>query len=289
MSKRFTMEEIQHKLNISGYRKDPSDGRDYIYRNKIPFTSLSELRDIYLSLPSSVDHTAEMSPVKDQGQLGSCVGFAVTAMKEWQEQQEHLQEIESGKTYKRKEENYDLSEAWVYWNAKKIDPWPGEEGTSIRYAMKVLNKIGVPTEKAWPYNDIDIGEPKRWATMVARWSLIESYWSIGNLYELKTALQKSPVPIGIGCYREIFYVDSSGIISYPADPNTCYGGHAVCAVGYDDSRSLVKFKNSWSPYWGEEGYGYINYDYVRDFMWDAWASEDLRVTKNMLKGVRSLV
>ena len=289
MPKRFTAEEIEHKINTSGYKKDPVDKRDYKYRDKIPFSSLDELRDTYLSFVPKVDHTLQMSPVKDQGQLGSCVGFAVTAMKEWQEQKEHIQELEAGKSYKRKEEHYDLSESWVYWNSKKIDPWPGEEGTSIRYAMKVLNKIGVPTEKAWPYDDVDFGEPKRWADMVAVWSLIQSYWSIANLYELKAALETSPVPIGIGCYREIFYVGSDGIIPYPADPSMCYGGHAVCAVGYDDNTNLVKFKNSWSRYWGEEGYGYISYDYVRDFMWDAWAAEDLRVTREMLKGRRSLI
>ena len=288
MAKKFTVKQIKNKLNTSGYIKDPVDARDYKYQQKIPYSSLAELRDKYLSFPSIVDHTSEMSPIKDQGQLGSCVSFAVTAMKEWQEQKEHLEELESGKTYKRKKEHYDLSEAWVYWNSKKVDPWPNEEGTSIRYAMKVLSKIGVPTEKAWPYDDINFGEPKRWANLIAAWSLISSYWSIGNVYELKAALGNSPVPIGIGCYEEIFYVGRDGIIEYPANPDECYGGHAVCAVGYDDNKSLVKFKNSWSPYWGEGGYGYISYDYVRDFMWDAWSSEDLRVTREMLKGSRSL-
>ncbi len=265
------------------YRRDPRDKRDFLLEG-----NFINIQESILTLPSKVDHIAEMSPIKDQGQLGSCVGFAVTAMKEWQEQHEHEEEVAAGKRDTRKGRDYDISESWVYWNAKKIDPWPGEEGTSIRYAMKVLNKIGVPTEKAWPYSDINIGEPKKWATMVARWALINSYWSIANVYELKAALQKSPVPIGIGCYEEIFYVGRDGIIPYPADPSNCYGGHAICVVGYDDNTSLFKFKNSWSSYWGESGYGYLTYDYIRDFMWDAWASEDLSVTRDMLKGTREL-
>lgn len=277
------LQEMEKRVNTSGYKKDPHDLRDFLYQNTLKYRSVAELRNIYLQLPSKVDHTAKMSPVKNQKRLGSCVGFAVTAMKEWQEQKEHLEELEAGKKYKRKEEHYDLSEAWVYWNSKKIDPWPGEEGTSIRYAMKVLNKIGVPTEKAWPYNDIDFGRPQSWATMVARWSLIKSYWRVTSLSELKTSLTKSPVPIGIGCYEEIFYVGSNGIIPYPANASMCYGGHAVCAVGYDDNKGLVKFKNSWSPYWGEKGYGYVDYNYIRDFMWDAWTSEDLSVTREMLR------
>lgn len=285
---KFTVEDVKKKLNVSGYRKDPLDRRDYKYRNTFVYESAADLRDQFLGLPANVDYTSEMSPVKDQGQLGSCVGFAVTAMKEWQEAKEQALEVATGKAYKR-DKTYDLSEAWVYWNAKKIDPWPGEEGTSIRYAMKVLNKIGVPTETAWPYKDINVGKPKKWANMIATWALIGSYWSVATIYELKTALQKGPVPIGIGCYEEIFYVGSDGIVKYPVNPDICYGGHAVCAVGYDDNRSLVKFKNSWSPYWGEDGYGYLSYDYIRDFMWDAWSSQDISVTRDMLKGTRTLI
>jgi hypothetical protein len=265
------------------YRRDPKDKRDFLLEG-----SLRNIQESILALPSKVDYTVNMSPVKDQGYLGSCVGFAVTAMKEWQEQHEHEQEVAAGKRDTRKGRAYDLSESWVYWNAKKIDSWPGEEGTSIRYAMKVLNKIGVPTEKAWPYDDVNFGKPKRWANMVARWALIDSYWRISSLPELKLALAESPVPIGIPCFYEIFFVGNDGIISYPANPDNIYGGHAVCAVGYNDSYRLVKIKNSWGESWGENGYGYVPYDYIEDFLWDAWTCKDLSVTREMLKGDRSL-
>ena len=32
---------------------------------------------------SKIDHSLQMSPIKDQKQLGSCVAFAVSALKEW--------------------------------------------------------------------------------------------------------------------------------------------------------------------------------------------------------------
>ena len=229
-----------------------------------------------------------MTSVKDQKMLGSCVKIAVTALKEWQETFEHDQEVSNGKKDHRKGVEYDLSESWVYWNAKKIDPWPTEEGTSIRYAMKVLNKIGVPTEKAWPYNDTVIGEPARWAPMVAKWAWISDYWRINNLQELKIALQKTPIPIGIACFREIFYVGSNGIVAYPLNPNDMYGGHAVLAVGFNEDTQLIKFKNSWGKNWGDDGYGYISYDYVKDYLWDAWAATDISVTRVMLKETKSL-
>jgi len=268
------------------YRKDTEDIRDYYYKS-----SLKEpyLKTIMSSIPKKVDHSNKMSPIKNQGRLGSCVGFAVSALKEWQEQTEHENEVAEGKKNHRDEKYYDLSEAWIYWMSKKIDPWPDQEGTSIRCAMKVLQRIGVPTEKAWPYSDKIYGEPKSWANMVARWSLIDSYWRVSGHEDLRVALTESPVVIGIGCYEEIFSVGSDGIVKDPANPQYCYGGHAICAVGYDHSRNLIKFKNSWGGNWGDNGYGYISYNYVNRYMWDAWACKDLNVIKEMLKGTRELI
>ena len=279
-SKKLKMlSEFDHVLN---YRKDPTDERDFQLKSN--FQNLLEAEE---QLPSRVSYKSQMSPVKDQGELGSCVSFAVAAMKEWQEKREHEAEMAKGKPGRKKVYNY--SEAWIYWNCKKIDIWPGEEGTSIRYAMKVLKRIGVPTEKGWPYKDVgDIGEPENWASLVARWALIDSYYRIDTLSELKLALKDGPVPIGIPCFYEMFFVGDDGIIPYPEYPNECYGGHAVCATGYDDNKKLITFKNSWSKDWGQKGYGHISYDYVRDFLWDAWAAVDVSVTTDMLKGTREL-
>jgi len=280
---RRVLKKYRKKFPLN-YRRDPEDARDF----KIKLIKPQLLDEsAKLGAPNKVDHTLDMSPVKDQGQLGSCVGFAVSAMKECQEKKEHEEELAKGKRGRKKV--YDYSEAWVYWNSKKIDPWPNEEGTSIRYALKVLQKIGVPTEKGWPYKDVgDIGEPERWAKMVARWALIESYYRIGNLIDLKLALVNGPVPIGVPCFYEIFFVGSDGIVPYPASPDDVYGGHAVCVVGYDNDAQRIKFKNSWGKNWGENGYGYLSYKYINDFLWDAWAAKDLSVTREMLKGMRSL-
>ena len=51
--------------------------------------------------------------------------------------------------------------------------------------------------------------------------------------------------------------------------------HAICAVGYDDKKNLVKFKNSLGEGWGDNGYGYLPYAYIRNFMMDAWSSMDI--------------
>lgn len=275
-------EELKVMLNL---RKDEDDYRDFLLNESLPETSKSEVFAVEEdeAEKKSINWTSYMSPVKDQGRLGSCVGFAVAAMKEFQEQKEHIDERKKGKRYRRKKDHYDLSEAWVYWNSKKIDPWPDSQGTSIRCAMKVLHKIGIPCEAGWEYDDRFKGKPKSWATLIAKWGLIDSYWRLKNLDELKAALLNGPIVIGIGCFREISRPDSTGLVPYPANPDELLGGHAICAVGFNDYKKVIRFKNSWSPAWGSKGYGLLSYEYINDFMWDAWAMKDLSMTMKMLK------
>jgi C1A family cysteine protease len=257
------MDDFLYKLD---YQKDPVDNRDYKFASSPLFT---------VEAPKVFDWTADMSPVKDQGSLGSCVGFALTAMKEWQEVREKRKERKVYGVTLRDVTN--LSEAWVYWNAKQIDPWPGVEGTSIRYAMKVLQKQGVPPEYSWEYNDDYPGGPQKSAPKLAIWGMIGSYWRVESLKELKKALTVQPVPIGIACFKEILSVGSSGVIPMPANPNKVLGGHAICCVGFDDNKQLLKFKNSWSSKWGQNGYGYLTYEYADKYLLDAWSCFDLRI------------
>lgn len=279
---------LASKFNSRSLRKDPTDNRDYKF-SKLSVVAPETIK-LASSIPSMVDHSPKMSPVKFQGDLGSCVAFAACAMKEWQERKEYESEIAEGSEYRRTTVDYNLSEQWLYWNCKKIDPWPGEEGTNFRSAMKVLKSIGVPTEQAWPYVDdpINIGKPESWASLIARWTKIGSYWRITTLSELKTALVDGPVLIGIPCFDEIFEPKADGYVPMPVNPDAYYGDHAICVVGYDDTKSRVKFKNSWSQFWGNRGYGFLSYGYINKYMEDGWVASDIDVTPEMLKGSVSL-
>ena len=283
------MEKKRPTSLTGGLKKDPPDNRDY------RFTSLPDDKRIYKTaeaLPSRIDRMLEMSSVKNQKELGACVAFAACALKEWQEKKEYDAEVVQGATPRKEEPEYNFSEQWVYWNCKKIDPWPDEQGTNFRSALKVLHKIGVPIEAAWPYSDnpIDIGEPSKWAHLIAKWGAIDSYWRIEPyIPELREGLAESPVLIGIPCFEEIYGDLVDGIIPYPADPNQSYGDHAVLAIGYDDDTERITIKNSWSKLWGAEGYGYLPYRYVDDFASDFWMAKDMSVTPDMLKQARSLI
>src|SRR6056297_816472 len=140
--------EIYRPLN---YIPDEYRSTDYQFNKKI-FKQLTRNKrsKIFKLLPKKVDHTPNMTPIKDQGQLGSGVAFATVALKEWQEWQEFLK-IKSEHDLKNNHFN-DLSEQWVYHKAKEIDNIQSE-GTTIRAALTVLKRYGVPPEQSWIYDD----------------------------------------------------------------------------------------------------------------------------------------
>ena len=58
------------------------------------------------------------------------------------------------------------------------------------------------------------------------------------------------------------------------------GGHAVMAVGYDESTKRVLVRNSWGADWGIKGYFTIPYDYISngnlaDDLWTLRAFENV--------------
>ncbi len=46
-------------------------------------------------------------------------------------------------------------------------------------------------------------------------------------------------------------------------------------MGYDDTKGLFRFKNSWGAKWGNKGYGALPYDYMKKYCSDAWSGTDL--------------
>jgi C1A family cysteine protease len=56
----------------------------------------------------------------------------------------------------------------------------------------------------------------------------------------------------------------SGHLAMPGPKEQCLGGHAVMAVGYNDSKQWFVIRNSWGPKWGLKGYFTIPYAYLTD-------------------------
>ncbi len=236
-----------------GCVKDKLDERDYLMRAYLPV----------VRLPRKVDYTFRMTPVRDQKEEGTCVGFAVAVgMKEYQEFLDYKKVVE-------------LSPRFIYSESKKIDGMPGIEGTTVRASMRALKKMGVCQERLWPYSPHQKDKAKVGVKANAKKFSIVAYARILNLAELRLSLAgKGPVVLGIEVFNGIMQ-SRSGVVPLPKKNETSLGGHAVAACGYDDEKRLIKFKNSWSNQWGDKGYGYLPYPYIERYMMDAWSSVDI--------------
>jgi len=75
-----------------------------------------------------------------------------------------------------------------------------------------------------------------------------------------------------------------GGIPFPCPGERAVWGHAIVAVGYDDNKKIRNtlcnkettgaflIRNSWGTGWGDGGYGWLPYDYVRSgFALDFWS------------------
>lgn len=51
-------------------------------------------------------------------------------------------------------------------------------------------------------------------------------------------------------------------------------GHAIALIGYDDTRQAFMFVNSWGPFWGLNGYGWISYDLIANNDLEAYVMFD---------------
>ncbi|MDD5730875.1 MAG: C1 family peptidase, partial [Candidatus Omnitrophica bacterium] len=121
---------------------------------------------------------------------------------------------------------------------------------------------------------------------------IKAYARLSSLIEMKRSLLlNGPFLAGVQVFNSWFNKAASrtGIIPMPQDSEEAVGGHAICIAGYDDGKKIFKFKNSWGASWGDKGYGYLRYEYIRKYCQDSWSATDLIVDVTSLVRIREEV
>lgn len=241
-----------------GYIPDLPDHRDWLF-------SARRSEALALSLPLSVSLHDKCSPVEDQGQLGSCTANALVGALEYLE-------LKDGKPLA------DLSRLFVYYNERALEGTvASDSGAMIRDGIKSLAKQGVCSEKAWPYRiNRFTAKPSAKCYAEALTHKVTSYARIQTLADMRACLAGGfPFVFGFSVYEsmETPEVDRSGNVPLPVHGEQLLGGHAVLAVGYDDVRRVINFRNSWGSGWGDGGYGTIPYAYItnRSLAGDMWA------------------
>ena len=125
-------------------------------------------------------------------------------------------------------------------------------------------------EKIWEYNTSKFAiKPTQDCYDSALNNQVQEYLRISphTLYEVKHCLSDGyPVAFGFTVYESLMSskVAKTGIAQMPKNNEQMMGGHAVLAVGYDDSKEALIVRNSWGSDWGLKGYFYLPYGYVTE-------------------------
>lgn len=237
-------------LNV---KKDKVDKRDYIFK---PTAIL---------LPGSVDLRRYDSPIQDQGYLGSCTGNAVAGA---------CQLI-----LKRELRPQTLSRLFIYYQERLLEGTVNyDAGAYLRDGIKSMYSWGSCLETIWQYNDqLLTVKPSSVAYSDARRRRVTLYQRCLDFKSVKAALAKGiPVVVGFVVYDSFMTsnVAYTGRMPYPdIKTENVVGAHAVCLVGYDDSKQIFIARNSWGTTWGDRGYFYMPYKVIQnpDMGWDYWA------------------
>lgn len=248
-----------------GYLPDKEDKRDYLFR------AVQKAEQ----LPRFVDLRPYCSKVRDQGELGSCTGFAMSYLREFMERKNLPASSWIQKLLFRM---YLLSPLFLYYQERVLEGTVNQDsGAEIRDGMKVLATMGVCREYKHPYIPLlFMNEPNKYAVRNALLYKITVYSRINTLMDIKSALaQKHGVVFGFYVY-ESFDTDEvadNGIMPMPERGEQILGGHAVFVCGYNDDTQRLLIKNSWGQEWGQAGYFEMPYTFVTpDNVADIWTA-----------------
>lgn len=306
LNRKIWVSGVSHKVG-TGWLAPQPDLRDYTplskqvtnFNKKLGLPSLSSLKQARSEATKSllqnksgtagqIDLREWCSPIENQLELGACTAHAAAGIVEYFEKRAFGKHI-------------DASRLFLYKTTRNLMQVSGDTGAWLRETMGALVLCGVPDEKYWPYKVKDFDkEPSGFVYALAEnYSTVKFFChdSQGSdtpapevLTSVKSYLSAGvPSMFGFWGFQSFEDSDQPGDIPYPCKGENALWGHAVMAVGYDDNRKITNLKcktetkgallirNSWGKGWGDNGYGWLPYEYVLNGLaLDFWSVLDMK-------------
>ncbi len=262
--------QTQHSY---GWKKDIPDSRDNLYA----------LHYAGKPRPTKVNLVDQkiISPVGDQGSLGSCTGWGIGngMMESLNLKYDFLPDTA-------------LSALFIYqMELIAMNAFGRDEGARIRDGMKVVANIGCAVEKDWPYEISRFGiKPNNAVIASASKFKIRTYHRLRTLDDMKGCLADGfGFAFGFIVRSSFETITNNGVMPMPGFWERYLGGHCVFGCGYEDDDSFVSgkwfskkrwpgggylyVKNSWGVGWGENGFFKMPYAYINPVnVQDVWTA-----------------
>jgi len=227
------MTNREFRAMMNGYRKNPARNATSVF-----------MAPSHVTYPTEVDWRKEgyVTPVKNQGQCGSCWSFSATGSLE-------------GQTFKKTGKLVSLSEQNLVDCSRSFGN-NGCQGGLMDNAFRYIKANGgIDTEESYPYEAKNL---KCRFTKENVGATDTGFIDIkqGDENDLMKALATvGPVSVAIDASHMSFQLYRSGVY----DERKCSSeqlDHGVLAVGYGtyNGKDYWLVKNSWGPKWGKEGY-----------------------------------
>lgn len=258
------LQSLQNKLSAEDYQLVEVNEDGLLFGDKIykpntqkdfPLAS-TYTTDSTENLPSMVDLRKYFPKIKNQGAQGACSAFSLVSVFEY-----FLQRISNNYT--------DLSEAFPYYNARKISGKTNEDfGSTFRDIVQAAMDWGLCLENICPYNDkIYNQEPTQDAYNDGKDRRITEAKNVQiDTNHIKSALAKGlPVVVSVQAI-EVMRKNTNGFISYEQQISKTKEDeyHAMVICGYSDYEGYFIVRNSWGEEYGDKGYCYLPYSLFRD-------------------------
>lgn len=175
------------------------------------------------------------TPVRNQLARNSCTGFAFGTI---------ANILSAGQLVS--------SPLALYWYFRKESGFqPSQDGGAyMEPCARALTRYGVGSEALWPYDTAKYAqEPPRAYRDQALDHPGTAWYRALSVLGLRTALSLGlPAALGFQVPPDFGKTGLSG--TWTDGGGAAVGGHAVCAVGYDDNAQAFLIQNSWGQGWG---------------------------------------